>query len=512
MHSDSGTRSCWHDAALRLDRSPLRADAKAEVCIIGAGITGLLCAYTLARAGIRPVVIDDGPIGGGETGRTTAHLANAIDDRYFEIERMHGAEGARICAESHTHAITLVERIVADEAIDCAFARLDGYLFLPPAEDPELLRRELDAARRAGLGDVQFVDRAPSFDSGPCLRFPRQAQLHPLRLLASLAAATERMGGVIHTGTHAKRISFNASVDVVTAAGPIVFANAVIIATNSPFNDLVSIHTKQSAHRTYALSARLPVGAVAPALHWDTSQRAGDLGGPYHYVRVHPAAASDNDDLLIVGGGDHHTGEQTDGIAHWASLESWARERWPVMGAVTHRWSGQVMEPHDGVAFIGRNPSGPERVFVVTGDSGMGMTHAAIAAAMLPDLIRGQTHSWEKLYDPSRKPTTALGEFAGEGARVAAHYADWLTPGADIEHIPPGEGAIVRRGLRLLAVHRDSAGQLHTRSAVCPHLGCVVGWNHAEKTWDCPCHGSRFNAHGEVINGPSPRNLDDRAL
>lgn len=514
MPSTSGTRSCWLDAPLRLERLPIRADAEADVCIIGAGIAGLLCAHTLLQRGLRPLIIDDGPIGGGETGRTTAHLSNAVDDRYFHIERIHGAESARLSADSHTAAIDLIENIVREQGIDCDFARVPGYLFLPPGERRETLAREQEAAHRAGLTSVQFVDRAPSFDSGPCLLFPNQAQLHPLRFLAALAESIERRAGLIFTGTHAVRVTNGRTLTVGTAGGPTIAARSVIVATNSPFNDMVTMHTKQSARRTYAFAARIRAGLIAPALHWDTSERAGDEGGAYHYVRVQPAAPGEADDLLIVGGGDHPTGEPSADSDPWAPLESWARERWPQIGVVERRWSGQVMEPHDSLAFIGANPSGPEGVFIITGDSGMGMTHAGIAAILLPDLIQTGRHPWAALYNPARKPVapSSLREFAHEGARVASHYADWLTPGADVDSIKPGEGNVVRRGLRLLAVHRDSSGELHTRSAVCPHLGCIVRWNGAERTWDCPCHGSRFDCQGQVLNGPAPRNLADKTF
>jgi nitrite reductase/ring-hydroxylating ferredoxin subunit len=295
-----------------------------------------------------------------------------------------------------------------------------------------------------------------------------------------------------------------------TQSGARVSAAAVIVATNAPANDRVAIHTKQTAYRTYALAARLPRGAVEQALYWDTSQQAGDLSAPYHYVRTAPLPGPGAEELLIVGGEDHRTGMEDASDAAprpWERLERWARSWCPALGPVVHRWSGQVQEPHDGIAFIGANPGGPDGVFVVTGDSGMGMTHAAIAALMLPDLIRGTPHPWSAAYEPSRKPLRALREFAAENLRSAARYADWLSPGAREEDIAPGTGRVVRDGLKLLAVHSDEDGALHARSAVCPHLGCVVKWNSAEGSWDCPCHGSRFDADGNVLNAPATRDL-----
>lgn len=505
----SGSRSIWMSGSEGLARAPLDRDARADVCIVGAGMAGMLIGHALASEGRRVVILDDGSIGSGESGRTTAHLSNAVDDRYYRIEQAHGKPAAEIVADSHTQAIAHLERVAREENIECDFRRLDGYLFLPPGESPDELTRELAAARRAGLSSVSLVDRAPSFDSGPCLRFPDQGQFHPLRFLAGLATAIERRGGAIYTGSHVTKFDHGRPLAVHTQAGAVVRANAVVVATNSPVNDLVTMHTKQAAYRTYALAARIPPGSVTPALYWDTSEKAGHKNGPYHYVRV-TSSDAERDDILIVGGGDHLTGDPDEANARWAGLELWARERWPVMLDVVARWSGQVLEPFDMIAFIGRNPTGPDGVYIVTGDSGMGMTHSAIAAIMLPRLIAGESHPWKGLYDPSRKPVHALGEFATKTGRMALQYADWLTPGVDLDEIRPGEGRVVRRGVKLLAVYRDDRGALHPRSAVCTHLGCIVRWNHAERSWDCPCHGSRFNAFGKVLNGPALRDLPDR--
>lgn len=518
-HQHVSTLSLWTDSVPPLNRTPLTTDLTTDVCIIGAGMAGMLCAYTLARQGKRVVVLDRGSIGGGETGNTTAHLSNAVDDRYYRIEQMHGEEAARICAESHTAAIDLLERTARDERIDCRFTRLDGYLFLPPGESPHILDKELEAARRAGVHGVERIATAPSFHSGPCLRFPRQGQFHPLRFLHGLAPAIERLGGVIHTQTPVERIDRNSPLVVHAAGGRTVKAEAVIVASNSPFNDLVTMHTKQAPYRTYAIAAAVPKGDIAPGLYWDTSERAGEIDGPYHYVRLEDGAdkplgipASTDHDFLIIGGGDHATGRREDQDAIWNRLETWGRERWAMMRDVVHRWSGQVLEPFDGVAFIGANPTGPKGVYIVTGDSGMGMTHSAIAAILIPELIRLGEHPWRALYDPGRKPIHALGDFLKNAAKMSARYADWLTPGARPDDIAPGQGRVVRHGLKLLAVCRDPGGTLHSHSAVCTHLGCIVQWNEAEKSWDCPCHGSRFDAMGKVLNGPASKDLPPEPL
>ncbi len=483
---------------------PLTSDIRSTICIIGAGIAGMTTAYLLARAGRAVVVIDDGPIGGGETGRTTAHITAALDDRYVEIEKMHGEGGAQIAAESHTAAINRIESIIALEDIDCDFRRVDGYLFLGGKDKKDELEEELRAAQRAGLADVQLVERAPidSFDTGVALRFPRQAQFHPLKYLNGLARAVIRDGGQIYCGTHAEKIEDGEPAKVTTSNGHVILADDVIVATNTPVNDWVIIHTKQYPYRSFVIGARVPRGSVPRALYWDTPD-------PYHYVRVHEAETSDGSreehDILIVGGEDHKTGQADDADERFRSLESWARERFPMMGEVEYRWSGQVMEPVDYMGFIGKNPGNDEHIYIATGDSGNGMTHGTIAGILLTDLLLGRKNNWSSLYDPSRISFRATPEFAKENLNVAKQYKDYLNDdeAPSVDSIQPGSGGVVTVGKKRIAAYRDEAGELHQCSAICTHLYCIVNWNSAEKSWDCPCHGSRFDAYGKVMNGPA---------
>ncbi|HVS20317.1 MAG TPA: FAD-dependent oxidoreductase [Pyrinomonadaceae bacterium] len=507
MRSDSGkTTSIWMATSGEIPSDgALAADTSADVCIVGAGIAGMTTAYLLAREGKRVIVLDDGPIGGGMTGRTTAHLVNALDDRFYELERLHGERGAQLTAQSHSAAIDRVEMIVKAEEIECEFERLDGYLFVPPNELKEQLENELKAAHRAGLTDIEMVDRAPikDFDTGKCLRFPRQAQFHPLKYLAGLAKAIRRDGGRIFTGTHASKIEGGDVARIETSDGHIVTADAVVVATNTPVNDRFVIHTKQAAYITYVIGARVPHGSVAKALYWDTPN-------PYHYIRLESIRDDRNaHDVLIVGGEDHKTGQADDANKRFASLERWTRTRFPMIEEIEFQWSGQVMEPVDSLAFIGRNPLDERNVFIATGDSGNGMTHGTIAGIMLTDLIIGRENEWETLYDPAHKTLRALPKFAQENLNVAAQYADLATAGDvdSADEIKSGEGALVRRGSKKVAVYRDDAGAIHERSAACVHLGCIVNWNSKEKTWDCPCHGSRFDARGKVFQGPANRDL-----
>ena len=419
---------------------------------------------------------------------------------------MHGRDGARMAYESHQAAIDKIAEIAREERIDCDYQQLDGFLFLAPGDGPKLLDREREAAHRAGYTDVERIERVPdaTFETGPCLRFPRQARFHALKYINGLADATERLGGRIFTGTHVSDLHGGSDAHVRTAAGHTVRADAIVVATNSPISDRVAIHTKQAPYRTFAIGARVPMDAVPDILLWDTLD-------PYHYVRLQPIRdGGEARDILIVGGEDHKTGQADDAPDRYRRLESWARVRFPIQ-EVEQRWSGQVMEPDDALGFIGRDPLGPDNVYIVTGDSGHGLTHGTIAGILLGDLIGGRANPWESLYDPSRVTLNAsvVKEFLKENLNVGAQYMQWLRGGEvdSVEQIAAGSGAVVQRDGHYVAAFRDENGRLHERSAVCTHLGCLVSWNSEERSWDCPCHGSRFAPTGEVLNGPARTEL-----
>lgn len=508
------TTSVWMESGEITVDTALTNDMHADVCVIGAGISGMTTAYLLLKEGKSVVILDDGPVGGGQTERTTAHLSNAIDDRYIAIESWHGQDGARLAAESHTAAIAMIETIVARKAIDCDFERLDGFLFSPADIGPELLHSELQAARRAGVADVELVQSSPlsSFDTGACLRFPHQGQFHPRKYLAGLTKVIRQMGGKIFTETRAEKIECGPPAHVTTRKGFVITAADVVVATNTPFNDFITMHTKQAAYMSYVLGFRVPRGTVPHALFWDTED-------PYHYVRlqslpVNTAAdesrgESPTEELLIVGGEDHKTGQANDAQERYTRLEEWTREHFPMAGARCCEWSGQVLETMDGLAYIGRNPMDGPNIYIATGDSGQGMTHGTIAGILLTDLIMERDNPWESLYDPARKTLKAAENFVKENVNVALQYGAWLTAGdiSSTDDIMTGTGAVVRRGLSKIAAYRDPTGTLHECSAVCPHLGCIVEWNANESTWDCPCHGSRFDKQGALLCGPANSDL-----
>jgi glycine/D-amino acid oxidase-like deaminating enzyme/nitrite reductase/ring-hydroxylating ferredoxin subunit len=501
MQSDSNSvsRSLWLATETAPDFSALKGDVHADVCVIGAGIGGLTTAYLLARAGKKVIVIDAIGIGAGETGRTTAHFFPP-DEWYASIEDFFGTGHAAQISSSYKAATDLVESIIARESIDCNFERLPGYLFSLAENGREEIENEFQAAQRAGA-ESKKLPRVPglSFDTRSCIEFTGLAQFHPMRYLVGLANAITKRGGEIFCNTRATEIEHEAEVHVVNTHGGKISAASVVVATNTPFNkETMLLHTKQVAYQTYVIGVRVPKGSVPRLLLWDT-------GDPYYYVRLADDDKQPGYDILIVGGADHKTGADKHPEHRYEEIEKWVRERFPMALSVDYRWSGEIMEPADGVAYLGRNPMGDQNTYIITGDSGNGMTHCTIGAMIISDLICGVENKWAALYSPKRKVKHGIGEFVSHQAEVLTKYAKWLSPGEvkSADEIERGQGAILRKGIHKLAVYRDEAGSLHSLSAKCTHMGCVVHFNSAERSWDCPCHGSRFSTDGEVLHGPA---------
>ncbi|HEV8695593.1 MAG TPA: FAD-dependent oxidoreductase [Lysobacter sp.] len=503
---EGGSVSLWMDTADALELPPLSEHLHTQTCIVGAGIAGLTTAYRLAKLGTAVVVLDEHGLYGGQTARTTGHLCSALDDRYFELEALHGIDRARLAAQSHATAIDTIEDICRLESIDCDFRRIDGYLVQGRGDERAgILDREYDATLRAGL-DCERVPGAPGALAvfGDALRFRDQGQFHGLRYLDGLARAVMRWGGQLYRA-RASTVDGDDDTGVTTDRGLRINSDTVVVATHVPFNDRLMMHTKQAAYRTYVIAARVDDGAVPAALLWDTLD-------PYHYVRL---ARERGATWLIVGGEDRKVGQDDAPEAHFGELERWTREYFPMANGIGYRWSGQIIEPIDSLAFIGRNPGRTRNVYIATGDSGNGLTHGTIAGLLLADQISGRVSTghdpaWTELYAPERKTLRAADEFLKENLNFVPFYGERLS-GGDIDdpaRLANGEAAIVREGLHKIAAWRDEDGALHVHSAVCPHLGCVVHWNAVECSWDCPCHGSRFDPRdGSRLNGPADHGL-----
>jgi glycine/D-amino acid oxidase-like deaminating enzyme/nitrite reductase/ring-hydroxylating ferredoxin subunit len=497
-----GTHSLWQAANLDAVQSTEAEPAPRfvpDALIVGAGITGLTIAYELLGRGMTVAVIDKEPkLGRGMTGRTTAHLSSVLDDRFTALARHRSDAVARIAQAAHQAAIERIVEIARAESIACDLHRVDGYLIGAGEDGPNIIDDEWSTAQRLGLPDVaRSKSPIAGWGSGPALRYGRQARFHAGNYLAGLAASVVKRGGRLWLGHQVVDLHADATqVWIETAAGTRITARNLVIATNAPIHERFKLQTKLAPYRTYAVALRIADGIVGDALYWDTCD-------PYRYVRLQED--EDGGFWLIAGGADHKTGQVRDERKCLDTIETWARSVFVQAGEAGPRWSGQVMETIDGLAFIGKNP-GDEKLWVAVGDSGMGLTHGTIAGMLLGDLMTGRDHVWADAFDPARKPVGAVGDWIRENLNVAAQLAsDWLG-GADVESmdkISVGEGAVLRHDASKIAVYRDPRGKLHVRSAVCPHLGCIVQWNTLEKGWDCPCHGSLFDPTGRVLNGPS---------
>jgi glycine/D-amino acid oxidase-like deaminating enzyme/nitrite reductase/ring-hydroxylating ferredoxin subunit len=489
--------SLWMATPEVPDAPSLEADVSADVVVVGSGIVGLSTAYELCKQGRSVVVLERGSIAGGMTSRTSAHLTSNIDDLYSELITMRGEAEARLYSKARLAAIDRIEEIQKLESIDCDFKRVDGYLFPAKTDDVKTLEDEFAACLTIGFPGVGWVDQTPipHAGSGRSLVFRNQARFHPRKYLDGLVRSIKRDGGKLFAETPVTGVEEkDGAVLVKTARNNVVRAGAAVIATNSPINNWLAVHTKQAPYRTYVIAGKVPHGSVPDALYWDTLD-------PYHYVRIQHDIEHD---WLIVGGEDHKTGAADDAERRVGKLEAWARSLVPDLGAIEYRWSGQVLDPVDYLPFSGRNP-GSESIFIHTGDSGEGLTNGVIGSLILSDLIMGDKNSSADLLDPGRITVKAASRFVSENVTVAANFAEHLTGGerSSVEELKRGEGAVIRQDGKKVAAYRDEEGTLHARSAACTHAGCVLHWNSFERCWDCTCHGSHFSFDGEPLNAPA---------
>lgn len=497
MNLKDYTKSLWEEVSPPTFNT-LTEDKTIETCVVGGGITGISIAYQMAKRGHDVALVEAFRLGSGQTGRTTAHLTYQLEEPIRDLLKIHDVETVRTFISAHKKAIDLIESITLTENISCDFKRVDGFYFAGRNFSKEDLLQEKKAAAKVGV-DLDLIEVTPNISASvPSLRYPRQGQFHPMKYIAGLARVLKELSVPVFEGTHVNDIKqvANGTWVLTTDTGNTIHCRNLVVATNTPVNNRFHIHTKQYAYRTYALAFELEKPLKEECLLWDTED-------PYHYIRF-------SGNCCIIGGEDHRTG-QTPESDPFAELENWSRKNFGFLGAVTSRWSGQVFEPMDQIGFIGRNPGAESNVYISTGESGIGMTSSAIASVLIPDLIDKGDHPWAKVFDPSRPPVKGLRDFVQENVNVALQYADWVTP-SEVKReseIPVHSGSLLREGLSKHCIYHDDGEEFVKKSAVCPHLGGIVHWNEIEKTWDCPCHGSRFNPAGKVIEGPSLKDLSE---
>lgn len=498
--------SLWIDTTPSTNYPSLRGDIDADVAIVGAGITGMTAAYLLAKAGKSVVVVDKGRIVMSETGHTTAHIIEATDADYRDLIKEHGEEGARTNTEAIRSAITLIRSLVGELGIDCGFKPVDGYLYAEEEKDREYLQRQQECLRQAGI-ETEWVDEVPlPFATIGGLRFRNQYVFHIRQYLLAVAEAAVGHGVRIFENALVNDIG-NAEKDgrcLVKSEEGSVRARHVLLTTHVPINDRGAIWAKMHMTRTYVVAAPIEPGAITDALFWDTAY-------PYHYTRV---LDTKKGTFLVVGGEDRDVGKDGNDEERYRALEEYCRTRFGVT-TFTHRWSGQINEPSDMVPFIGQSSHG-KNVWMSTGYSGTGMTYGTLAAILLTDFALERENRYAKLYDPERKAAgSVLGNLVTKAVEFPRRMIEKVKhpdqEASSVAEVREGEGRIVSAGGAKYAAARIE-GELRALDPACSHMGCTVAWNAAERSWDCPCHGSRFDTRGEVLNGPATAPLARREI
>jgi glycine/D-amino acid oxidase-like deaminating enzyme/nitrite reductase/ring-hydroxylating ferredoxin subunit len=489
--------SLWIDTTPSTGYPSMRGDVEADVAVVGAGITGITAAYLLSKAGRSVVLVDKGRIAMSETGHTTAHIVETTDADYREMIKVHGEEGARTDTEAIRSAVALIRSLVSELAIDCGFKAVDGYLYAEEEKDREYLQRQHEDLLRAGMKS-EWVDRVPlPFPTIGGLRYRNQYVFHVRQYLLPIAEAAVKNGARIFENTLVTDVE-NAEKDgrcVGKSEGGSIRARHVLLATHVPINDRGSLWAKMHVTRTYVVAAPIQPGQVTDALYWDTPY-------PYHYTRLLDTGKGL---FLIVGGEDRDVGKEGNDEERYRALEEYCRSRFGVT-AFSHRWSGQINEPADMLPFIGESSHG-KNVWMSTGYSGTGMTYGTLSAMLLADFALERENRFAKLYDPGRtKIRSVLENVVTKATEFPKRMLEKVThqdvEAKSVAEVGEGEGKIVSAGGTKYAAARID-GELRLLEPTCTHMGCTVAWNGAEKSWDCPCHGSRFDTRGEVLNGPA---------
>jgi glycine/D-amino acid oxidase-like deaminating enzyme/nitrite reductase/ring-hydroxylating ferredoxin subunit len=496
------TESFWRATAPELRFSKLDDDLRADVVVIGGGIAGLTAAYLLLKARRSVVVLERDRIGHGETGQTTAHITYVTDTRLSELVDRFGRDHAQAAWDAGVSAMDQIQEIVQTERIECELAHIPGFLVAAHDKDPvkeaEILREEAKLAAELGF-DASFVHAAPFFGR-PAMRMGNQLKFHPLKYLAGLAAKIVQMGGRIFEGSEVT--GFQEQPLLVKVGERAVQCAHVVIATHVPLQGTRSalnaalLQTKLSLYSSYVIGAQVPTGTVPEMLWWDTSN-------PYLYLRVEKR---DGHDYVILGGEDHKTGQEEDTELPYRRLTTALNYLIPE-AIPKHRWSARVVESVDGLPYIGDIGGG---LFLGTGFAGNGMTFGTLTGMMAHDAITGVKNPWQALFDVDRKKLSSTWDYLTENKDYAYYLVKGRLAGGEsggVAAVKPGEGKVLKLKGGKAAAYRDESGLLHMSSAICPHMGCVVAWNEAEKTWDCPCHGSRFKCGGELLGGPAESGL-----
>ena len=489
--------SLWTHGIPRLHAPPLDRDAEFDVAVLGAGITGVTAAYLLANDGLSVGLLDAGPVGHGVSGHSTAKVTSQHRLALSEIRRAHGEEAARAYARANQAGVAQIVRLAGELGIECDLRRKPAFVWASSQEAVQDLEEEAAAARDAGLKATVTSDTDLPWEVAGALRFDDQAEFHPVKYLTGLAGAAKEAGAEVFEDSRAVDVSDGEPCVVDLENGCSVTAREVIVATHIPFLDRGAYFARTHPERSYAI-AMSTAGPVPQGMYISSSGT--------HSLRSHPGG---DGELLLVGGEGHKVG-QADEAERLARLEEWARRRFDVR-EIHSRWSSQDNISVDGLPYVGRLAPFSKHVLTATGFRKWGFTNGAAAAQMLADRIIGRENPWASVFDSNRLGHAgALATFAKENANVGGYFIGGRLKRGALGDLAPGEGKVVRDGAHQTAVSREPDGTLRAVSARCTHLGCIVAWNGSERSWDCPCHGSRFATDGSVLQGPAVSPLTSR--
>ncbi|WP_207425595.1 FAD-dependent oxidoreductase [Pedobacter sp. SYSU D00535] len=487
-----GNLSVWRHEVDPTSYPQLTGDVQADVAVIGGGITGITAAYLLAKAGKSVVVLEARKIAEGSTGYSTGNLYATIGgDGMHSIASKFSEEKLREVVESRAAAVNLIEELVQTNQIDCDFKRVPWSLFNVEGQNESYIEDEREAAEKAGLTVLSNVPYHISVNDG--FTVPNQAQFNPLKYTVSLASKIDQANCRIYENTRVTEVEEGPVCRVQTTGGT-VSATHVIMATHTP-KGLYAVHANMGPYREYAVGAILNGKYPEAGIYWEMQT------SEHYSLRTYD---SPEGRIVMVLGEMHKVGQKEENLECFERLEAFLRKRFDV-ASIVYKWSAQQYKPSDVIPYIGIS-TGDSKTYIATGFSADGLTYGTLAAMIISDHILGIPNKWSKTYEASRiTPLASAPKFIKENANVAFELVkDYLTTNEEsLQDVKTYEGKVMEIEGSKCAVHRDGNNQLHVVSAVCPHMGCLVHWNTAEQSWDCPCHGSRFDKNGEVLEGPA---------
>lgn len=507
MKRDSQTKSLWQsEPQPEIPASAIAMEDTYDALIVGAGITGLTTGLRLQQAGKKCLIIEAHHIGYGTSSGTTAHLNTILDTHYYDIMQKFGVNEAGLMAQGATEAISIVRATIEENGIDCHFTFCDGFLYSENKKQSAYLEKVRKSMKDVGILSSYTTDIPIPIPFEKALRVPGQAHFNPVKYLWGMAKAFEAAGGHILRDTFIEqdKVQHLEHYSIAFAGDQPIKTEYIIYATHYP-PGLNLLHFECSAHRSYAMAVQLEDNGVPEGVVYD-------LNDPYHYFR---SADVQGKKYLIAGGCDHPTGKKENARQSFEALEAYLRKYFKIR-SVDYQWSSQYYKPADGLPYIGRLPGENERTFVATGFSGTGMTLGTLAGKIISDLIVTGDSTFKTLLSPSRiKPVAGFKSMVKQNVSTLKHFVgdriaiDTIREFADFGH---GEGRVVDYRGKNIALYKDEEGHLKALNPVCPHAKCMVQWNNAERSWDCPCHGSRFSPEGHILNGPASQPLEAISL